>query len=330
MPTQSAPRIAGIVATRAPIAVVIRRGPSRWTEQLVWNLETDEVIRGGWLAGRVEYESCDVSPDGRFLVGTYACHTPHAPPHQPVGYCVAVSRPPYFHVLAGWTRREVWGGGWNGPRALRLWDCRSSPSPDVGSVPPDVSVEVTARARFDACEIPDRHLRTRGWTEVQQLESELVNPDHESWARQLIAQGPPSPELVNVDQSERFLAATEEFLATVQRAIPRYRPVREGVWVKRFARGHHERRVSVAEPSWQGHHEVWSLHSTDGAAQRTFRPDPRGCQWLDVDHRGRVVFGEEGCLWAWEGFPDGAPRMVADLREHRVTRIATPPWAKEW
>ncbi len=45
---------------------------------------------------------------------------------------------------------------------------------------------------------------------------------------------------------------------------------------------------------------------------------------------GGPIFGEHGCLWAWLGFPDGEPKMIADLNENKFEAIPSPAWAREW
>jgi hypothetical protein len=49
----TATRLYFIVARKAPVAVVFRRGPSRQVELLKWNLESDQIEAGQWLKGRI-------------------------------------------------------------------------------------------------------------------------------------------------------------------------------------------------------------------------------------------------------------------------------------
>jgi hypothetical protein len=57
-----------VVARKAPVAVVFRRGPARQVELLRWDVETDTVEAGQWLKGRVHECRADLSPDGSLLV----------------------------------------------------------------------------------------------------------------------------------------------------------------------------------------------------------------------------------------------------------------------
>lgn len=98
MSTPPAPaRLAVVVATAAPIAVVIRRGPSHWSQLIKWNLETDEFEPGQWLKGKVYYAS--LSPDGEHIAMAIIGRTRRARRWEGCEYTL-VSRPPYFTALA--------------------------------------------------------------------------------------------------------------------------------------------------------------------------------------------------------------------------------------
>jgi hypothetical protein len=49
-------------------AIVIRRGPSKQTCILSWNMRTDEVRVAQWLKGRIYERRSDVSPDGKYWI----------------------------------------------------------------------------------------------------------------------------------------------------------------------------------------------------------------------------------------------------------------------
>ncbi len=83
-------RLDVILARRADVAVVFRRGPSRSIAVLSWNLRTDRLVEGQWLRGRIYTQRCDLSPSGRHLVyfaanfledGPYAWTAVSAPPN---------------------------------------------------------------------------------------------------------------------------------------------------------------------------------------------------------------------------------------------------------
>ncbi len=55
-------RLSVLLARDAPCAVVFRRGPSKQVLLCLWRTDTDEVIEGQWLKGRVYEHRCDLSP----------------------------------------------------------------------------------------------------------------------------------------------------------------------------------------------------------------------------------------------------------------------------
>jgi hypothetical protein len=103
--TEPATRLFGLVARDARIAVVFRRGPSKQVRMLLWDLATDEITAGQWLAGRIYDTRCGISPDGKLLVyfaGKFKTK---------LGTFTAVSRPPFFTALALWPDGSTYGGG---------------------------------------------------------------------------------------------------------------------------------------------------------------------------------------------------------------------------
>src|SRR5688572_25493249 len=62
------PRLALVRAAAAPVAVIFRRGPSKYVEVIRWDLERDVFVRGQWFRGRIYDRRSDLSPDGELLV----------------------------------------------------------------------------------------------------------------------------------------------------------------------------------------------------------------------------------------------------------------------
>jgi len=103
-PGESVPKTTsfGIVARNAATAIVLRRGPTRHTRLLRWDLRDDTVHAGQWLIGTVEHGACGLSPSGELFV-----YSARKGPRR----FTAVSRPPYFTALAFWEERLPWTGG---------------------------------------------------------------------------------------------------------------------------------------------------------------------------------------------------------------------------
>lgn len=141
-----------IPARDVPLAVVFRRGPSRWYQVIRWDMDRDEFTDGAWLKGRIYEDRCDLSPDGELLV--YFCHRGRAPLEYTDSW-TAVSRPPWLFALALWPSGTTYGGGGrfvdnrrltlrNGkfdrphpdhlPRGLELVDGDAEPHTSLGEV----------------------------------------------------------------------------------------------------------------------------------------------------------------------------------------------------
>lgn len=101
------PRIFGILARKAPIVAVLRRGPSKRVALLEWNLDTDTVTLGQWLKVCIYKRRCDLSPDGRHFI-YFAMDGRWQGPLG--GSWTAVSRMPYQRAL----HIYAWGHCWNG------------------------------------------------------------------------------------------------------------------------------------------------------------------------------------------------------------------------
>src|ERR1700694_5923621 len=90
------------LARSAPIALVLRRGPSSWARLSIWHTDTDTFEHGQWFKGRVYEHRCDVSPDGSLFV--YFARKGGGPSlgKLHVDSWVAISRSPWFTALALW------------------------------------------------------------------------------------------------------------------------------------------------------------------------------------------------------------------------------------
>lgn len=152
----AAPRLYGIVATGAPVAAVLRRGPSDWCALGRWDLTSPAYEPGAWIKARVSPQKCDLSPDGRWFVGSV--HAAGA--DWPAGDVYeAVSRLPWLHALA------AWGSGSTYTRGLHLTDDVGAcvvGAPDVGNAAPLLARHGVARNGAEQFVVE----RRRGWVEA--------------------------------------------------------------------------------------------------------------------------------------------------------------------
>lgn len=115
------PRIHVLLASRAPVGLVIRRGPSKCVATLVWNRRTDEFQLGQWLKGRIYERRSDLSPDGQYFL-YFAMNGKWKTEAR--GSWTAISRAPYLKALALFPKGDCWNGGglWTGKQTYWLND----------------------------------------------------------------------------------------------------------------------------------------------------------------------------------------------------------------
>jgi hypothetical protein len=100
-----------LLAKQAPVAVVVRRGPTKWWHITRWDTQKDHFQSGQWFHGSFYPDRCDLSPDGKlflYFAGKFRSRDIDR------GYnstWTAVSRPPYLTALALWPIGDTWGGG---------------------------------------------------------------------------------------------------------------------------------------------------------------------------------------------------------------------------
>ncbi len=315
-------RIDGIVAREAPVAVVFRRGPSKLTQLLLWHLDTDEVEPGQWIRGRVYTRRCDLSPDGRYLVGAFTNYSATRRPESEYSFkepwmtsgWTAVSRPPYFTALALWFSGDAWNGGgiWKGNDLLEL---NSLPGwQEAKPVSGGIRMRPLGRGRGEDEPLFSLLLAMRGWSNGRALKTRLINPNWRQVSERVLRSLQGKPE---------GLGDFEGLLIDLQGFSPRYEVERSGLWIKPFAGGTLQRTDHYS-------YEVWEACDTGGKPHLRFEVPQFGSQFLDVDQRGRVVYGDKGCLWAWDGFPNGQPTLVADLNGEKFEPVPPPEWATSW
>jgi hypothetical protein len=137
LPPKVPARLHVLLASKVPLAVVLRRGPSMQVCTILWNRKHDTFQMGQWLKGRI-YERCsDLSPDGKSLI-TYVTKGRK----QDVGYnWLAISEAPYLkaHVLSEGIGVSFRGAIWQGN--TRYWADRFFLGDDLTTHPKFTRVE---------------------------------------------------------------------------------------------------------------------------------------------------------------------------------------------
>jgi hypothetical protein len=205
-----------LMARAAPVAVILRRGPSAWYHVIKWHTDTDQFEHGAWFRGRIYEERCDLSPDGDLLLYFALQGSRWQTSYR--GSWTAVSRVPWLHALALWPEGDTWGGGGrfrtNRTVVLMRTDCEGQakrhpdhpgwglevaggpPTAKERRAPEPAGPEWTGR---DQANNPVRAyrgklFRTRGGQEVEIADFNDLLPSPEpppSWAQVQLAPAPP-------------------------------------------------------------------------------------------------------------------------------------------
>ncbi len=102
------PRLHVLIASQAPLGIVIRRGPSKQYCTLLWDRKTDTFTLGQWLKGRIYEHRCDLSPNGKYFL-YFAMNARRS--HKGPMCWTAISRTPFLRAIALYGDDETWFGG---------------------------------------------------------------------------------------------------------------------------------------------------------------------------------------------------------------------------
>ena len=157
-------RIHGLLAKDAPRAVLLRRGPTKWVQLILWHTDTDIFEEGQWFHGRIYETHSDLSPDGSLFL--YLARKEKTPERERSSYTwkwTAISHPPYFTALALWPVGEEWDGGGIFLDNRSIWLCHQSARAHSDHRPQGLKVQAT----FEPPRFTERSRRD-GWEQAQE------------------------------------------------------------------------------------------------------------------------------------------------------------------
>jgi hypothetical protein len=191
--------LALMLASKAPVAVVLRRGPTNWVQMIRWDLRNDSFEAGQWFKGRIYPELSELSEDGELLLYSARKTTGWTLNRRnDIGDTwTAISRPPYFTALALWANGCWTGGGiFTDTRGVKIDLPYPKPhaqlptpqlevqgTPDLGLLP--LSLRIALRAHWAPLDQPvealhDIHwqLKTRQSKEIGQGAVRIIKSTH--------------------------------------------------------------------------------------------------------------------------------------------------------
>jgi hypothetical protein len=173
------------LAAKAHKGLILRTGPGKWTQAILWHTDNDTFEYGQWFHGSVY---ANLAPDGSKMVyhgvKYHLEHLVKEGQRPDLLYrWIAVSRPPYFTALALWEVDEYVEGGafFADDRTLLLssnMDKSKLRQPTKGNVPESLEVATDYEYMLWL-----RHEEHQGW-EIVKKRVEKRDPDY--WAFDLI------------------------------------------------------------------------------------------------------------------------------------------------
>src|SRR5436309_11030155 len=101
-------RLHVLLASAAPVGVVLRRGPARLVCSVLWNRERDEFQLGQWLGGRIYERRADISPDGLHMI-YFAMNGRWSSAAR--ASWTAISKVPWLKAIVLLPKGDCWQGG---------------------------------------------------------------------------------------------------------------------------------------------------------------------------------------------------------------------------
>ena len=123
------------LASDAPLAAVLRRGPSDWARLSLWHTGTDAFEHGQWMRGRVYERRSDLSADGSLFAAFVRQSGGREIAAGMTDTWIALSRPPWFTALALWKIGGTYAAGACFPDGRSLFLGFPDLAPDQGALP---------------------------------------------------------------------------------------------------------------------------------------------------------------------------------------------------
>lgn len=305
LPKGSIPcRLFIILAREAPLAVIIRRGPSKWHHIIKWNTDSDTFEPGAWFHGQFHPERSDISPDGTRLI--YFA-TDYSFRNRGKGFpnaWTAISKVPWLTALAVWPNFSTYFGGGLFETDTRIWvnpDHQNS-KPLAGYQPQGLEISYD-HPFFDHNWHWIFRIEQAGWQVVQpypagSIPVYRIGPD----GSYNMETTDPNCQLGIVPDAVHERVQPHGSLALLMTSTY---VLSEGKIHQMFIVKDDLRRISIRI---------------------------EGAVWVEWDTQGRLVYTKEGKLFAGEITTSGelVSHELADFNNVKPERTKSPDWARVW
>ncbi len=164
-------RLHVLMAARAPLGVVLRRGPTNAVCSMLWDRAKDSFQIGQWVRHRIYERRSDISPDGRYLI-YFARNS--AWQSETKGTWTAVSRAPWLKAVVLFGKGDCWNGGGMFTSETRYWlnaGCGHFLIRDSGEVEQDRDFKPTGSYGGECASVYYRRLQRDGWVLKDKLDA---------------------------------------------------------------------------------------------------------------------------------------------------------------
>jgi len=302
-----------LYASQSPKVIILRRGPSKWTQQILWDTSSDTFTYGQWFHGGIKNYDCDVSPSGDYLL--YFAQKYHSKDPDYTTF-TAVSKTPTFTALALWPLGDSWAGGGIFIDEKTFWlnhpEDKRITHPDhlntlftLAPFPQDYSQEKIAPERY--------HMLREGWQLVQQSEKD---PE-----RTALPPKPPTQEemialLFNRDALGAYLEEEHERSAKM-RQIETFKKAE--IWERNALHQPYTLVYKIYGYDWSSatygepKQEKFYLRNNTSREEELLP----NVTHANFDHNGRLIMTHYGALFACDLKKPLQARILADFNDQK-------------
>jgi len=162
-------RLHAVLASRAPVGVIFRRGPTHSVCSVLWDRTNDTFVLGQWMRARIYELRSDLSPDGRYLI-YFARQARRS--SETGGSWTAISRAPWLKAIVLLGKSDCWNGGGLFTSNNRYWlngGCGHFVIRDSPEVRRDEDYQPTGSYGGECPSVYYRRLQRDGWVLKERL-----------------------------------------------------------------------------------------------------------------------------------------------------------------
>ena len=303
-------RLFFILAREAPVGVIFRRGPSKWTQIIKWNTNSDTFEFGTWFHGQIYPERSDLSPDGTKLIyfaTDYSNSKKNKESKFPEAW-TAISKVPWLTALCVWPNGDTHYGGGLFETDIKVWvnqwDCwRPGYLLDGYAAPQNLEMSY------------DHPFWDHNWHDLFRLERSGWKPIQPyPWGSIPLLRPQPDGTITVAATNPHCALHTPSYIRTIHK--------------KSVAGGSQALIMTSTYSHCSADTRTFGLRDNE---RQTLLPI-EGAVWADWDNQGRLVYAKEGRLFTRDiSHPrEIRPKAIAEFNSSKPKRVKSPQWAREW